>query len=31
VFYLRNATLYGFTVMDATPEELRRYVEQMNA
>lgn len=30
-FYLCNSTLYGFTVTDATIEELRQYAEQMNA
>jgi NADPH:quinone reductase len=30
-FYFRNCTLYGFTVTDATTEELRRYADQMNA
>jgi NADPH2:quinone reductase len=30
-FYLRNCTLYGFTVTDATTEELSRYAEQINA
>ncbi len=30
-FYLRNCTLYGFTVTDATIEELQGYAEQMNA
>jgi len=30
-FYLRNCTLYGFTVTDATTEELRGYADQMNA
>jgi NADPH2:quinone reductase len=29
-FYLRNCTLYGFTVTDATMEELQRYADQMN-
>lgn len=30
-FYLRNGTLYGFTVTDATTEELQHYADQMNA
>jgi NADPH:quinone reductase len=29
-FYTRNCTLYGFTVTDATREELRHYAEQIN-
>jgi len=30
-FYLRNCTLYGFTVTDATMEELQHYANQMNS
>lgn len=30
-FYLRNCTLYGFTVTDATQDELARYAVEMNA
>jgi len=29
-FYLRNATMFGFTVTDATPEELAAYAEEIN-
>lgn len=29
-FYLRNCTLYGFTVTDATALELHHYADQMN-
>lgn len=29
-FYLKNCTLYGFTVTDATPDELAAYAAEIN-